>query len=133
MTTNTKPYFIRAIHEWAEDNGLTPHVLVDASHEDALIPQEHVQDGQILLNISSNAIQLECMDNERIAFSARFGGVATPVNLPIDCIKAIYAKENGQGLFFEDLPSDASQPDNASDSPEAAPKNVHKPDLKIVK
>ena len=102
MNTSTKPYFIRAIHEWAEDNGFTPHVLVDAFGEGVVVPDEHIKDGQILLNIAHTAVQLDCMDNERIAFTARFNGVATSIELPIESIKAIYARENGQGLFFDD-------------------------------
>lgn len=113
MNTSTKPYFIRAIHEWAEDNGFTPHVLADACYDGVIVPDEHIKDGQILLNIAHAAVQLDCMDNERIAFTARFNGVATSIELPIESVKAIYARENGQGLFFDDTPS-PDGPDGSS-------------------
>lgn len=115
MKISTKPYFIRAIHEWAEDNGLTPQVLVDAFGEGVIVPNEHIKDGQILLNIASNAIQLDCMDNERIAFTARFNGIATSIELPIESIKAIYARENGQGLFFDEKPPIEPDPNGPKD------------------
>lgn len=100
--TSTKPYLLRAIFEWAEDNGFTPQVLVNASAEAVEVPQAHVVDGQIVLNISTSAIQLHVMDNECLSFSARFSGVEQDIFLPIDSILAIFARENSQGIFFED-------------------------------
>ena len=100
--TSTKPYLMRAIFEWAEDNGFTPQVLVNALAEGVEVPQGHVVDGQIVLNISSSAVQLHVMDNECISFSARFSGVEQDIFLPIDAILAIFARENSQGIFFED-------------------------------
>lgn len=100
--TSTKPYLLRAIFEWAEDNGFTPQVLVDANVAGVEVPQAHVVDGQIVLNISSSAIQLHVMDNECVSFSARFSGIEYDIFLPIDSISAIFARENSQGIFFED-------------------------------
>ena len=100
--TSTKPYLLRAIFDWAEDNGLTPLVLVNASAEGVEVPDAHVVDGQIVLNISSSAVQLHVMDNECLNFSARFSGVEQDIFLPIDSILAIFARENSQGIFFED-------------------------------
>ena len=100
--TSTKPYLLRAIFEWAEDNGFTPQVLVDASVAGVEVPQAHVVDGQIVLNISSSAVQLHVMDNECISFSARFSGVEQDIFLPIDSVSAIFARENSQGIFFEE-------------------------------
>jgi len=101
--TSTKPYLLRAIFEWAEDNNFTPQVLVDAGVEDVEVPSAHVVDGQIVLNIGSNAVQLHVMDNECLSFSARFGGVEQDIFLPINSILAIFARENSQGIFFEDI------------------------------
>lgn len=100
--TSTKPYLMRAIFEWAEDNGFTPQVLVNASAEGVEVPDAHVVDGQIVLNISSSAVQLHVMDNECLSFSARFSGIEQDIFLPIDAILAIFARENSQGIFFED-------------------------------
>jgi stringent starvation protein B len=104
--TSTKPYLMRAIFDWAEDNGFTPQVLVNAEAEGVEVPVAHVVDGQIVLNISSSAVQLHVMDNECISFSARFSGIEQDIFLPIDSILAIFARENSQGIFFEDMDDD---------------------------
>ena len=108
--TSTKPYLLRAIFDWAEDNGFTPQVLVNANASGVEVPEAHVVDGQIVLNISSSAIQLHVMDNECLSFSARFSGVEQDIFLPIDSILAIFARENSQGIFFEDS-EDGFEPD----------------------
>ena len=109
--TSTKPYLMRAIFEWAEDNGFTPQVLVNAEGEGVEVPTAHVVDGQIVLNIGSSAVQLHVMDNECLSFSARFSGVEQDIFLPIDSILAIFARENSQGIFFEDVDEDDLDPD----------------------
>lgn len=81
---------------------MTPQVLVNAEADGVEVPQKHVVDGQIVLNISSAAVQLHVMDNECLSFSARFSGVEQDIFLPIDSILAIFARENSQGIFFED-------------------------------
>ena len=109
--TSTKPYLLRAIFEWAEDNGFTPQVLVNAETGGVEVPKNHIVDGQIVLNISSSAIQLHVMDNECLSFSARFGGVEQDIFLPIESILAIFARENSQGIFFEEVGDDGPDPD----------------------
>ncbi|MFT5137556.1 MAG: stringent starvation protein B [Arenicella sp.] len=142
-TASTKPYLLRAIFEWTEDNGFTPQVLVNAESPGAEVPRNHVVDGQIVLNISSNAVQLHIMDNECISFSARFGGVEQDIYLPIASILAIFARENSQGIFFEDADDHGTDPDaklasvHASKKPpKTDPKAVPKRNtshLKIIK
>lgn len=97
---STKPYLIRAIHEWCSDGGLTPYlaVQVDASTR---VPREFVRDGQIVLNVSSDATHQLVMGNEEITFQARFNGASFPVAVPVAAVVAIYARENGQGMAFE--------------------------------
>lgn len=112
--SSTKPYLMRAIFEWAEDNGLTPQVLVNANATEVQVPQAHVVDGQIVLNISSSAIQLHVMDNECLSFSARFSGVEENIYLPIESILAIFARENSQGIFFEESDDDDPKPPSPS-------------------
>lgn len=96
----TKPYFIRAIHEWCSDEGLTPYlaVRVDAHTR---VPREFVRDGQIVLNISSDATQKLSLGNDEVSFQARFNGVSFPVFVPVEAVIAVYARENGQGMAFE--------------------------------
>jgi len=108
---STKPYLLRAIFEWAEDNGFTPQVLVNAQAEGVEVPEAHVVDGQIVLNISSSAVQLHVMDNDCISFSARFSGVEQDIFIPIEAILAIFARENSQGIFFEEVEGDDTEPD----------------------
>lgn len=97
---STKPYFVRAIFEWCVDQGFTPYltVAVDGSTR---VPREFVRNGQIVLNVGSDATHQLLMGNEEITFQARFNGVAFPVVVPMDAVLAIYAKENGQGMAFE--------------------------------
>jgi stringent starvation protein B len=97
---STKPYMIRAIHEWCADQGFTPYlaVKVDATTR---VPREFVKDGEIVLNVGIEATHQLQMGNEEITFQARFGGKAFPVVVPIGRVAAIYARENGEGMAFE--------------------------------
>ena len=99
--TSTKPYLFRGIFEWIEDNQMTPYIVVDANANGVLVPQDYVNDGQITLNISSSSIQLFAMDNKVLHFSARFNGLAQELTIPMHSILGVYARENGQGMFFE--------------------------------
>lgn len=100
MTPN-RPYLIRAFFEWIVDNECTPYVSVDAYYPEVSVPQDYVNDGQIVLNLAPRAITELTMDNKAIAFSTRFGGVPTSIYLPINAITGIYARENGQGMVFD--------------------------------
>jgi stringent starvation protein B len=98
--TPTRPYLARAIYEWICDNQLTPYLLVDATQQHTDVPQQFVKDGQIVLNLAPHAIHQFHMDNDAISFSARFGGVAKDIYVPIRAVLGLYARENGQGLFL---------------------------------
>ena len=119
--TSTKPYLLRAIFEWAEDNGFTPQVLVNANVKGVEVLSAHVVDGQIVLNVSSSAVQLHVMDNECLNFSARFSGVERDIFLPMESILAIFARENSQGIFFEEIDSDGTDPDDQPAKPSLEP------------
>jgi stringent starvation protein B len=97
---STKPYLIRAIHEWCTDSGLTPYIAVLAD-EQVQVPREFVKNGEIVLNISPLATNRLSLGNEFIEFQARFGGVGRDVSIPIDKVIAVYARENGQGMAFD--------------------------------
>lgn len=139
-SVSTKPYLFRAIFEWAEDNGLTPQVLVDARVDGVMVPEEHVVDGKIVLNISSSATMLHTMDNDCLSFSARFNGVEQNIYLPMNSIAAIFARENSQGIFFDDQEEDQTakiidgeEPDDDPTPPTSDNKPSKKNHLKIVK
>jgi stringent starvation protein B len=126
---STKPYLIRAIHEWCADQGFTPYlgVKVDATTR---VPREFVKDGEIVLNVGLEATHQLLLGNEEITFQARFGGRAFPVVVPIERVAAIYARENGEGMAFEvtERPEaaageapDAVEPSSAGASPAPTP------------
>lgn len=100
MTASTKPYLIRAIHEWCLDQGFTPYLaaIVD---EHARVPAGYARDGQIVLNVSPDATHQLQLGNDLVTFQARFGGVAFPISIPTGNVVAIYARENGHGMAFE--------------------------------
>ena len=98
--TSTKPYLLRALYEWCTDNGYTPYIVV-AVDARTRVPAEFVKNGEIVLNISFEATGNLKMDNDFIHFKARFGGVAREIELPVENVSAIYARENGQGMAFE--------------------------------
>jgi len=96
----TKPYLLRALFEWCVDNGYTPHLAVKVDSR-TQVPAEYVKGGEITLNISPNAVHKLQMGNELIEFSARFGGVARHISLPIANVYALYARETGHGMTFD--------------------------------
>lgn len=96
---STRPYMIRAMHEWCTDNGYTPYLAV-AVDEWTQVPMEFVKDAQIVLNVSYDATSQLVLGNERVEFRARFGGAARDISVPVDHVLAIYARENGQGMAF---------------------------------
>ena len=96
--TSQRPYLLRAIYEWIVDNGMTPHVLVDATLPGVRVPRHAVQDGRIVLNIADRAVGHLRMDNDSLTFSARFGGVSQNVVVPMYAVVALYTRETGQGI-----------------------------------
>ena len=97
---STKPYMLRAMHEWCADNSLTPHLVV-AVNSQTRVPMGYVKDGEIVLNINYGATRDLHIDNDSVVFSARFGGVSQNIYVPMNAVKGIFARENGQGMFFE--------------------------------
>jgi stringent starvation protein B len=128
---STKPYLIRALHEWCSDNGFTPFiaVFVDGRVE---VPMEFVKNDEIVLNLSSEACHQLDLGNEWVSFQARFGGVPKRVMVPVTHVLAIYARENGQGMSFPFDGAKTPDPSNASDGASDAPKKP-RPALTIVK
>ena len=114
MTSN-RAYLVRALYEWILDNDMTPHLLVDAEAQDGQIPEQFVEDGRIVLNVSPSAVQHLEMGNEWILFDARFGGAPYQISLPLPSVLAIYARENGRGMIFPDEEMVANrQPDTTA-------------------
>ena len=123
--TSSKPYLVRALYEWILDNDHTPYILVDTASDQVLIPAGIASDGKVVLNVAPAAVQNLDMNNESIAFSARFNGSAENIYVPMSALLAIYARENGEGMMF---PAEDTEPD--VDSPERPTKG---PALKVIK
>jgi stringent starvation protein B len=140
---STKPYMLRALHEWCTDNGLTPHLLV-AVNSRTRVPMAYVKEGEIVLNLNYAATKDLHMDNDAVVFSARFGGVSQNIYVPMSAVKGIFARENGQGMFF-DVVDEATEianntnvdegntADGESSNESPKPSKVKKPTLTIVK
>lgn len=121
---STKPYLVRAIYEWCSDNGFTPYLAVVVGKQ-TRVPMEFVKEGQIVLNVSTEATNRLVLGNEFIEFQARFGGVARDISVPLTNVVAIYARENGGGMAFE-LEVEEDAPAIGSDKPASL---VSKPSL----
>lgn len=98
-STSTRPYLIRALHEWCTDNGLTPYITVQVD-ETTQVPKEHVKDKEIVLNVSFDATSGLKLGNEYIEFKGRFSGIARDIIVPVNRVIAIFARENSQGMAF---------------------------------
>ena len=116
--SSTRPYLLRALHDWCTDNGFTPYVavFVDAG---VRVPMEYVKNNEIVLNVGFEATSSLKLGNEFIEFKARFGGVAREIVVPVDHVVAIYARENGQGMAFP-MPS-ADNPEGSNAVSQAGP------------
>ena len=121
MRTTTKPYLLRAIYDWCNDNALTPYILVDVI-ESVVVPEDYIKNGEITLNISPAATQDLVIGNEVIQFTARFNGLSRKILIPINAVKAIFAKEINQGLYFSietEQKASQTQAQESVDSPES--------------
>jgi stringent starvation protein B len=110
-----RPYFLRAMHQWITDCGYTPQVIVAADADGAQVPRAHVRDGKIVLNISFSATRQLELGNEWLEFGARFGGVAHQVRVPLEAVLAVYARETGEGMVFDDAPASVAAADGPPD------------------
>ncbi len=131
-TPSTKPYLIRALHQWCTDFGFTPFLAVFVD-ERVEVPMEFVKNNEIVLNISSEACHQLHIENDWICFQARFGGVPKKVLVPVTHVLAIYARENGQGMSFPFDPEAKGLVDKGHGNQEATKTKSERPALKIVK
>ena len=135
--TSTKPYLIRAIYEWCIDCGYSPYIVVKVNAK-TKVPQEYIKDGEITLNISHTAANNLEIGNEVIIFKARFDGSSRSIQIPINTVKGIYAKEVNQGLSFtiaNTMAEDGNDTNevNADGGDEANDLKVSKPAIPVKK
>ncbi|MFC3607186.1 ClpXP protease specificity-enhancing factor [Stutzerimonas tarimensis] len=127
---SSRPYLVRALYEWIVANDCTPHLLVNTEYSRVQVPAGYASEGQIVLNVSPNAVRHLDMDNDAITFEGRFGGSAHSLYIPVPAVMAIYARENGQGMVFDNEPG-PPEGDAPSAGGESRPNG--RPSLKVVK
>ena len=139
--TPSRPYLLRALHNWILDNHMTPHIVINANYKGVVVPREHVENGQIILCVAPQSVHGMEMKNDHIALSAKFSGISKDIYLPIMSVTAIYAEENRKGMVFaeevyepaEDTPAlEAIEGDNSNLTDLKSKKNSTRPQLKIV-
>lgn len=130
--SSSRPYLIRALNDWINDNNLTPHMVVDAGAAGVVVPRQFVENGKIVLNINPSAVRDLMLGNDAICFSARFSGTPMQVTVPVTAVLALYARENGQGMVFGADGSSDPTPPTAPPSGDDK-KAESKPKLKLVK
>ena len=118
--TSQRPYLMRALYEWVVDNGMTPHVLVNARYPGVRVPTHTIKDGQVVLNIADRAVAKLTMDNDGLRFSARFGGVSQSVVIPMGAVIALYARESGHGMALPEEPQVEASSASAAPAPTTA-------------
>jgi len=144
--SSNKPYLLRAIYEWVVDNEGTPHVVLFADNPQVIVPQQYIDNGKIILNISPTAAEELLIDAEGLSFKARFGGSPYEIFSPMNAIMSLYASETGEGMSFDienEIPPDDTPPkpsgpkslDKATPTkkPAVKPNKSKRPALKIVK
>jgi stringent starvation protein B len=134
---SSRPYLIRAAYEWITDNGMTPHLVVDATFPRVAVPKEYVSEGRIILNVGQTAVQGLELGNQEIRFSARFGGMARQVVMPPGAVLGVYAHEDHEMRIF--FPEELAQAEERAEEEDASRRTdnseagAKKPSLKVVK
>ena len=126
-----RPYLLRAMHEWMLDNHLTPHIVVDAIAPGVDVPQQHVAEGKIILNISYSATDGLDLNSDPLFFKTRFSGISYDITVPVTAVLGIYAHETGHGMIFteeESVPADEKAESESDSAPAKGP-----PELKVIK
>lgn len=136
--TSSRPYLIRALHEWIVDNGMTPLILVNADAPGVEVPQAFVEDGKIILNVSMTAVQGLELGETFISFKGRFSGAVQEVVVPVTAVQAIYARETSAGMMFPDEDHAASaatagEPDSGDDTDADDNNAASRSHLRVIK
>lgn len=138
---SNRPYLLRAFHQWIVDSGCVPILVLDATNPRCKIPRDYAEGGEIIFNVSPTAVRDFTITNDIVGFKASFSGVIHFVTAPIGAVLAIYAEENGEGLFLDQesasedagaavFPIDEAPDDKPQQVPVTPPKG--KPFLTLV-
>ena len=98
-----KPYILRATYQWCLDFGFSPCIQAIVC-PNTRVPRDYVESGMIILNISPTATHKLDLTNNDISFTGRFAGIAMEIWVPVKNVSAIFSKETGQGVTFENIP-----------------------------
>ena len=129
----SRPYLLRAMHQWIVENQLTPYILVSADYPEVEVPQRYVQNNKILLNISPKAVRHLRLENYALDFETTFSGIIEYLYIPIRAVVSIYAAENGRGMRFEsDNDEDPPPLEKRNLNKKQVPKNKKRPKLVVV-
>jgi stringent starvation protein B len=131
--TSTRPYLIRAFYDWIVDNDFTPYIVINTTKHKVDVPSQYVHDGKIVFNISASVVRSLTISNAEIMFEARFSGVSRHIYAPIAAVSAIYARENGRGMVFEDEEEDGGGPPPPVSATPAETSKKGKPKLTVIK
>src|SRR5690348_8278492 len=112
--TSSRPYLLRAFYDWIVDNHFTPYIVVNADYPGVAVPQDYVENGRIILNVSPQAVRALKLVNDHVEFNARFAGIPCDIYAPVRAVTAIYAKENGRGMVFKEEDEDEDPPPPSS-------------------
>ena len=133
MAKSRRPYLIRAVYDWAADNGYTPQLLIAADAPNVAVPRDFVKEGRITLNIGPMAVQNLDLSRDPIRFFARFGGKPFEVEVPSGAVLAVFARENGEGIVFSEVESSGPGGGETLPGPSPSPVPRGKPKLRVVK
>jgi stringent starvation protein B len=128
-----RPYLLRAMHEWINDSGHTPHVIVDATRPGVEVPSAYIKDGKIVLNLSIGATQRLQLKNDWIEFDARFAGVVHRVRVPMYAVLGIYARETGEGMVFSESEKEPTPPEPPTQPEKSTSNEARRAKLTVVK
>ncbi|OGT35092.1 MAG: hypothetical protein A3F11_07760 [Gammaproteobacteria bacterium RIFCSPHIGHO2_12_FULL_37_14] len=98
---SNRPYLLRAFYQWIIDSECTPILVIDVNNPRSRVPMEYADGVEIVFNVSPTAVRDLKISNELIEFKASFSGVIHIISAPTKAILAIYAEENGEGIFFD--------------------------------
>ena len=130
---SSRPYLLIAIYQWLNDNQLTPYVMVDALVPKVIVPEQHIENGTIVLNVSPEAVVDLQISNDVLEFEASFSDIVHFISVPISAVQAIYAFENGRGMVFQDDEEDEGGDFIGDDPDDEPPRPKGPPNLKVVK
>ncbi len=128
------PYVFRAILAWISDENQTPYIVAVTDKTGIQIPPGAAKENYITLNIGSNAVRDFELNDEFLAFNARFAGVAQQVVIPLDAIHMVYALETQAGVMIKDGRLFELTPSSLAKDPTKNPDDKKKsgPNLKLV-